>query len=59
MALGADVVGIGTTAVYAVAHNLLHKTLPYEPPIELIGEGGRYRFDPEQGAHLENFLTQV
>ncbi|MDI3328040.1 MAG: FMN-binding glutamate synthase family protein [Alicyclobacillaceae bacterium] len=53
LALGADAVAVGTPALYAVCHGQLAKTLPFEPPTELVLMTGRRtaHFDPVEGAH--------
>lgn len=59
LALGADVVSIGTVALFAVSHRQVPKTLPWEPPTQLVYDTGKYKdsFDPELGArYLANFL---
>lgn len=59
LALGADAVSIGTVALMAVSHTQGIKTLPWEPPTELIYGNGSKReaFSPEEGAKsLANFL---
>lgn len=59
LALGATAVAIGTPALYAVSHSQLHKSLPFEPPTELVLMTGRRTgaFDPLQGARaLAMFL---
>lgn len=59
MALGADAVYVGTTALMAMAHGQLSKAVPFEPITSLVLATGPLadRFDPELGArHLANFL---
>jgi glutamate synthase domain-containing protein 2 len=59
LALGADVVGIGTIALLVIAHTQVSKTIPWEPPTELVYERGKYkdRLDIDTGAKsLANFL---
>lgn len=59
IALGADAVYLGSTVLFAAAHNQIAKTLPWEPPTELVFAWGKlaHRFDPEQGArHVAQFL---
>lgn len=52
IALGADAVYLGSTVLFAAAHNQIAKTLPWEPPTELVFAWGKlaHRFDPEQRA---------
>lgn len=59
LALGADAVAIGTTALFAVAHSQITKSLPFEPLTQLLWYGGKQarRFDAERGARdLANYL---
>ena len=59
LALGADAVYVGTSALFAAAHTQVSKVLPWEPPTELIYDKGSLsdRFDVAAGAHsLANFL---
>lgn len=59
LALGADAVMIGTAACLALSHTQVVKTLPWEPPTELLFHGGKqeFKFDPQLGAeHLNKFL---
>jgi glutamate synthase domain-containing protein 2 len=58
-ALGADACQVGAAALVAIAHNQLHKTLPFEPPTSLTwyGKGMSDKFDIELGAKsLQNFF---
>lgn len=60
LALGADAVAIGTIAILALAHTQLTKTIPFEPPTELVFEQGKLKekLDIEAGAlSVANFLT--
>jgi glutamate synthase domain-containing protein 2 len=60
LALGADAVYIGTTALLAVAHLQILQALPWEPPGQLLWYGGklRHKFDAEKGArYLARYLT--
>jgi glutamate synthase domain-containing protein 2 len=59
LALGADVVAIGTIALLVIAHTQVSKAIPWEPPTELVFERGKYkdRLDIDIGAKsLANFL---
>jgi glutamate synthase domain-containing protein 2 len=59
LALGADMVGIGTIAMFAVAHRQITKAVPFFPPTDLVFYRSRPHLplDPEQGARgLANFL---
>ncbi len=59
LALGADVVAIGTIALLVIAHTQVVKALPWEPPTELVYERGKYKdkLDIDAGAKsLANFL---
>lgn len=60
LALGADAVGIGTIALFAMAHTQVLEALPFEPPIQVVYQKGIYqkKFDIDKGArHLANYLT--
>lgn len=60
LALGADAVAIGTAALFAVTHTQVLKAMPFEPPVQVVYQKGRYqnRFDVEKGArHLANYLV--
>lgn len=52
IALGADAVCIGTAALFAVTHAQALKTLPYEPPTQVLWYDGKYsgRFNVQEGA---------
>lgn len=59
LALGADVVAIGTIALLVIAHTQVSKAIPWEPPTELVYERGKYKdkLDIDAGAKsLANFL---
>lgn len=59
LALGADVVAIGTIALLVIAHTQVSKATPWEPPTELVYERGKYKdkLDIDTGAKsLANFL---
>ena len=59
MALGADGVYIGTTAIIAAAHIQEFKAFPYEPPTQLLWYTGKdtSKFNAKKGAkHLANYL---
>ncbi len=59
LALGADAVYIGTTALYAISHTQVVHTVPYEPPTQLVwyhGSAAKH-FDRRLGAaSLARFL---
>lgn len=62
LALGADAIHIGTAALFAISHNQLDKTLPFEPPTQLTWYGGKNsdKFDENVGAqYLANYLKSV
>jgi len=62
IALGADAVAIGTAAILALAAGQTDKTVPFEPPTELVFYSGRLkeRFDIETGTEsLVNYLKTV
>ena len=59
LALGADVVAIGTIALLVIAHTQVSKAIPWEPPTELVYERGKYKdkLDIDTAAKsLANFL---
>ena len=59
LALGADAVNIGTAALFALAHTQVLKTLPFEPPSQLVYYTGENadEFDVKKGAEsLAKFL---
>jgi len=43
LALGADAIAIGTIALFAMAHTQVFKALPFEPPIEVVFQEGKYK----------------
>ncbi len=53
LALGADAVCIGTSALFATAHTEVLKSLPFEPPTQIAWMTGKQaaRFDIEEGAN--------
>ena len=58
LALGADVVSVGTIAALAMAHTQLTKATPWEPPTGIIYYGAKeeQKFNPDLAAkHLANF----
>lgn len=62
VALGADAVGIGTIALFALSHTQVLKALPFEPPIELVFYNGKYqkKLDVNKGAKsLANYLNSA
>ncbi len=59
LALGADAIYIGTVALIAVSHKQIVKTLPFEPPAQLLWYDTKLKsqFNIEEGARsLENFF---
>lgn len=59
LALGADAVYIGTIAVMAMVGSMIKKTVPWEPPTDLVLYSGKEKdeFNVEQGAvNLAFFL---
>lgn len=59
LALGADAVYIGTIALFALAHTQTLRSLPWEPPTQLVFFEGKqaHRLDPHEAAHhLANYL---
>ncbi|HPO98468.1 MAG TPA: FMN-binding glutamate synthase family protein, partial [Bacillota bacterium] len=59
IALGADAVYIGTIAMLVIAHLQVSKTIPWEPPTELVYERGKFKdeLDIEKGAlNIANYL---
>ncbi|MBI2874014.1 MAG: FMN-binding glutamate synthase family protein [Firmicutes bacterium] len=59
LALGADAVSIGSIALLAMTHNQVTKSMPWEPPTELVYEEGRlkHHLDGESAArYIANFL---
>lgn len=64
MALGADAVYIGTVAIIALLSEQMHKTLPGEPPYDLVMHSASARWnrslDVDRGAeHLANYLKSA
>lgn len=62
LAMGADAVYIGTMALFAVSHGQVFKSLPWEPPTQLVFFGGKQadEFDVDEGAdRLARFLRSV
>ncbi|KAA0564660.1 FMN-binding glutamate synthase family protein [Bacillus sp. CH30_1T] len=60
IAMGADAVYLGSSMLYAISHSQLNKSMPWEPPTQLVWYGGKYedRFDVEKGAEAgHKFLT--
>lgn len=43
IALGADAVYIGSTALFAMAHTQVLKALPWEPPTQIVWNSGKYK----------------
>lgn len=52
LALGADAVYLGTSILFAVAHNQVSHAIPYEPPTQVVWNEGKYsqEFDIDFGA---------
>ncbi|MGE8080274.1 FMN-binding glutamate synthase family protein [Peribacillus loiseleuriae] len=60
LALGADAVYLGSTILFAVAHNQSLNALPFEPPTQSVWNQGKFKdqFNVEEGAKAaEKFLT--
>ncbi|MGE5551362.1 MAG: FMN-binding glutamate synthase family protein [Bacteroidota bacterium] len=59
MALGADAVIIGTSALLAIVHAQVEKVTPFQPPTQLVWHGGKKAgsLNPDKGAlYLARFL---
>lgn len=59
IALGADAVYIGSIALFALSHGQVFKSLPWEPPTQLVFYGGHQanQFDIDEAAdRLSKFL---
>lgn len=59
LALGADAVMIGTMAALTIVHTQVTKTVPWEPPTDLLYFDGKSvkKYDPAAGGkHLGNYL---
>jgi len=59
IALGANVVCIGSAALFAVSHTQVLKAMPFEPPTQAVWYTGKYshKFNAAEGAKsLGNFL---
>lgn len=59
LALGADAVYMGTSFIWAMTHDQITKTIPWEPPTQLIYYAGKMKdkFNEEKAAYyLENFI---
>lgn len=62
LALGSDAVYTGTAAILALVSEQMSKTVPFEPPTELVLYSGqlRERFDIDAGVrNLTNYLKSV
>jgi len=62
LALGADAVAIGTIALWAMTHTQVFKSLPYEPPVQVVFFSGQDKeaFDVDKGTqNLANYLTST
>jgi glutamate synthase domain-containing protein 2 len=60
LALGADAVYIGSIALFAMGHTQVLKSLPWEPPTQIVFAQGEYvkKFNIKDGAKaLGNFLN--
>ncbi|MCR2821696.1 FMN-binding glutamate synthase family protein [Lederbergia panacisoli] len=60
LALGADAVYIGSSILFAVAHDKIFKAVPFEPPTQLVWNEGKFKDElkAEDGAKsAEKFLT--
>lgn len=59
LALGANAIYLGTMPLYAMSHTQTTKSIPWEPPTQLVVDGGKQsrRFNWKLGAkHLANYL---
>ncbi|NLY53061.1 MAG: FMN-binding glutamate synthase family protein [Firmicutes bacterium] len=59
LALGADVVAIGSIALFAITHTQVTHAIPFEPPTQAAWYGGKgaHLFDAEAGGEsLKNYL---
>jgi glutamate synthase domain-containing protein 2 len=59
IALGADAVGIGSIALYAMSHSQVLKTMPWEPPPEIVFYKGQVQNKlnvKKASKNLANFL---
>lgn len=59
IALGADAVYVGTMALFALSHTQVFKSMPWEPPTQLVFFGGQQAGElnyEEAAAHLANYL---
>lgn len=52
IALGADICGIGSAALFAISHTQVLKPIPFEPPTQLVWYDGQFadKFDVNKGA---------
>ncbi|WP_369414656.1 FMN-binding glutamate synthase family protein [Collibacillus ludicampi] len=60
LALGADAVYLGTSVLFAMTHTQVTKTIPWEPPTQLVFYSGSHKekFDPARASlYLSNFLN--
>ncbi|MEK4536011.1 MULTISPECIES: FMN-binding glutamate synthase family protein [Peribacillus] len=60
LALGADAVYVGSAILFAVSHNQALKTLPFEPPTQVVWNQGKFKdqFKIEDGVKAaEKFFT--
>ncbi|MFZ5824092.1 MAG: FMN-binding glutamate synthase family protein [Bacillota bacterium] len=62
LALGADVVSVGSAPIMAAVHAQWKKIAPFEPPTQLVWHDGKHRdkFDIEEGARdVANWFNAV
>jgi len=62
LALGANVVSVGSAAIMAAVHAQWKKIAPFEPPTQLVWHDGKHRdrFDVEEGARdVANWFNAV
>jgi glutamate synthase domain-containing protein 2 len=60
LALGADAVYLGTAALFSLTHKQILKSLPWEPPTQVVWNDGKFKeqFDLQQGINtVYNFLN--
>lgn len=59
LALGADAIYMGTMPLYALSHTQTTRTIPWEPPTQLVVEGGKQSQTlnwKQAGKNLGNYL---
>lgn len=54
LALGADAVYLGTAPLWAMTHTQVSKTLPFEPPTQLVYYSGKRKDDLDEYAAADN-----